>query len=147
MDNLKDIWSEFALREGIHLTQTIVNGVAVELRRQNLATYTVEKVCEAYQRLKRREHEQRSAQPVQKSPSPQKTSAEIFEERKAAAFAEFDKPIHPHEDSFARLQRVGRQREQWMKANTGTPPEPSKEAHPDTLRRTRAEIALRRTSR
>jgi hypothetical protein len=80
----------------------------------------------------------------QPPPSPKPSPEEDFERRKAEAFAEFEKPISQTESLLARGQRVAAMRENWMRKNLPPLPVPSQQAHPDTIRNTREELALRR---
>jgi hypothetical protein len=79
----------------------------------------------------------------QPPPPPQLSPEQEFEQRRAAAWARFDETAYPSESSFERLKRVGRQREQWMRQNVSPPAAPSQQAHPETIRRTQAELRLR----
>jgi hypothetical protein len=138
METLNDIWSQFALRQGIHLTQTLVNEIAAELKRSGEKGYTVENISAAYQKLKRQQH-QRLAPEMQQSqqPEPQydeKTDPRFPKQIVGESVLDFERRKYSYRENRARV--AFQMREQQRLNN-----EP---LNPDVRRRTLADLAARK---
>jgi hypothetical protein len=127
-------------REGTWLYVTKTAHSAQERMRAEQAEYDE---TSRQRRIQQAIHEDSKARQQEAAP-PRLSPEEEFEQRKQAAFAEFERPLSQTEPGLARLQRVSAMKEKWMRDNLPPLPAPANVAHPDTLRRTRAELQARR---